>query len=157
MIIGIDPASTKIAVMYFDGVEYFWDEVKLPSPYTPANTHKASVWLYESIVSHCPPGQQTAFVEAPVVARGAVQGTIKQAMVSGAIQSTLLRSGIDTHLVSISAWKKLVVGKGNAPKEDVKAMMLAKYPFLKGASQDVMDAMGITQYGIVTMKKASNL
>lgn len=157
MIIGIDPATTKLAVVLFDGMEYFWEEVKFKGPYSPETALAASKWTRKFFRKYVDPKRATAFLEAPVVARGAVQGTIKQSMVSGAIQAAVLGYGVPVYLVPISSWKKTVVKKGNASKPEVKKHMVAHWPFLKGESQDVVDAMGVLQHGKITLEKASHL
>ena len=50
--------------------------------------------------------------------------------------------------VPVTTWKKGVIGKGNANKDDVKVFILKKYPELEGELQDIIDATAICLYGI---------
>ena len=92
------------------------------------------------------------YVEAPVVAGARnLQATIGIAETVGMVLSL----GYPATLVPISTWKKAVVGKGNAKKEDVEAWYSSTGGTLKG--QDFYDAAAIHAYGVQDMDLAQRL
>ena len=91
-----------------------------------------------------------AYIEAPLVGRGGVKSTLVQAYVSGAVQGMLAEDGWVVHLVPVGTWKKQVVGKGNATKEDVAEWAAGRKTGVVTASdndQDVIDALALVEYG----------
>ena len=58
-------------------------------------------------------------IEKPIFIQNAMT-TIRISMVVGAVFSILLNHGYKPLLVDNKSWKKLVVGKGNASKVDIK-------------------------------------
>jgi Holliday junction resolvasome RuvABC endonuclease subunit len=85
-----------------------------------------------------------AYVEEPVVAGARnLRTSLRMAQVSGAILSVM--SG---ELVPVSTWKKAVVGKGNATKDDVRAYLQSQPEFKEThGKQDWIDATCIRLYG----------
>lgn len=87
------------------------------------------------------------FVEEPVVAGARnLRSSLQIAQVSGAILAT----PINSYLVPVSTWKKEVVGKGNASKDEVAEWLLLNRPELyelTGGKQDHIDATCIRLYG----------
>ena len=51
-------------------------------------------------------------------------------------------------LVTIGDWKKVVLGKGNATKDEVMEWAVQSYPHLDGITQDEADALAIASYGL---------
>ena len=91
-----------------------------------------------------------AYVEWPVLGRGGFRSTMVQAFTSGAIQGTLHERGCITQGANVSSWKKAVVGKGNATKEEVAHALRLRWPSLYqrvGEDQDLCDAASIALYG----------
>jgi Holliday junction resolvasome RuvABC endonuclease subunit len=73
-----------------------------------------------------------------------------QAFTSGAIQGALHERGCITQGANVSSWKKAVVGKGNATKEDVGESIRLRWPALYtevAGDQDLTDASAIALYG----------
>lgn len=100
-------------------------------------------YFRESVISQ-------AYIEAPLVGRGGVKSTLVQAYVNGAVQGMLAEDGWAVHLVPVGTWKKQVVGKGNATKEDVAVWAAARKTGVVTASkndQDVIDALALCDYG----------
>ena len=65
--------------------------------------------------------------------------TIAIANVVGAVWSTLLIAGISTTLIDNRQWKKIILDKGNATKEDIKTFAVSKWGE-KFPEQDYADA-----------------
>lgn len=89
----------------------------------------------------------TFFIEEPVVAGARnLRSSLQIAQVAGAIMA----APIDSYLVPVSSWKKEVVGKGNANKEQVSEWLKDNHPYLysiTGGKQDFVDATCIRLYG----------
>jgi Holliday junction resolvasome RuvABC endonuclease subunit len=89
------------------------------------------------------------YMEMPLVGRSA-HSTIVQAQVGGAVLAAADNAGVDFHLVNVNTWKKQVVGKGNAKKEDVAEWLRDNWPdayTLCGGDQDLVDASALNRYG----------
>ena len=65
--------------------------------------------------------------------------TIAIANVVGAVWAFLLKEGIPTSIIDNRSWKKEIVGKGNAKKEDIKNCSIDKWGD-KFPEQDYADA-----------------
>lgn len=85
-----------------------------------------------------------AFVEEPVVAGARnLRTSLRIAQISGAVLSA-----INGELVPVSTWKKAIVGKGNAKKEEVKAWLKTQPEYdMAFSSQDWIDATCLRLYG----------
>lgn len=85
-----------------------------------------------------------AFVEEPVVAGARnIRTSLQMAQVCGVVLSAL-----NGEVVPVSTWKKAVVGKGNASKDEVKEWLFnSKRDFPASAKQDHIDATCIRIYG----------
>lgn len=92
-----------------------------------------------------------AYLEAPVVAGARnIQSTVKQAMVSGAVQAAFSQAGFTVQLVPISTWKMVVVGHGGSSKADVARSVRGRWPVIANAAdgdQDIIDAAAVCLYG----------
>ncbi len=90
------------------------------------------------------------FCEEPLVAgRRNLRTALQMAQVVGAVMLAH-----PTYLVPVSTWKKEVVGKGNASKEEVHEFLKDKpgYYYTEG-SQDLVDATCIRMYGLMQLEK----
>lgn len=152
--LGIDPASSKIAFVAVVG-----DEEYKTAYYKRLGTSGghacSSAWhttnLFLAVVHMTWPGLPIyAYVESPVVGRAGVRSTMVQAFTSGAVQAALYDAGCDPQGANVSSWKKAVIGKGNATKDDVADWLQLRRPDLfraAGGNQDVVDAACIALYG----------
>ena len=59
-------------------------------------------------------------------------------------------------MVPITSWKKEVVGKGNAKKEDVKDYVVKTFEISSDCKQDIYDAYCIGLYGVRFQENANN-
>lgn len=87
------------------------------------------------------------FIEEPVVAGARnLRTSLQIAQTAGVV---LLASGRGTRLVPVTSWKKGVIGKGNATKEEISAWLAQKYPkYYKmcNGDQNLVDATCIALY-----------
>lgn len=91
------------------------------------------------------------FLEEPVMGRS-VRPTIVQAYVSGIIQAIATGIGAEVTFVNNKAWKKEIVGNGNASKDETRKVLTARdrrLARLCGTDGDLYDAVGIALYGTV--------
>lgn len=153
IIIGVDPAASKVAF-----VAICLDEFVSRAFTRLGKSGGVACWgawnTTERFVADLPwplEGRELhAFVEAPLVGRGGVRSTMVQCFTSGAIQGALSGLGFTTQVANVSSWKKHVVGKGNAKKEEVAKYLRLRHPALHAASggnQDIIDASCIALFG----------
>ena len=145
VILGIDPASTKIALVALseDGKYMSLSNAKLGKSGGEACYNATTVTKKLGKISF-------AFIESPVVGRGGVRSTMVQCFTSGAIQAVLYEYGIPTQAANVSSWKKSVIGKGNATKEEVAEHLRYRWSALHksaNGNQDLVDASCIALYG----------
>jgi Holliday junction resolvasome RuvABC endonuclease subunit len=152
--LGIDPASTRIAyVALADGGSYLLGFNKKLGK--SGGEACAAVWRYvndavDTIYNQWPSCSISAFIESPVVGVGGVRSTMVQCFTSGAIQGSLYERGIESQVANVSSWKKHVVGKGNATKEEVAEYIRRGWPALfreANGNQDIYDAACIALFG----------
>jgi len=150
--LGIDPASSKVAYAFFADQEFGLYTRKLGKSggQSCALAWATTVSVIGSIKKEWPDCQIYAFIESAVVGRGGVRSTMVQCYTSGAIQGALYEAGIPIQIANVSSWKKLVVGKGNATKEEVSEYLRLRWPAVykrAGGNQDAIDAACIAIYG----------
>jgi hypothetical protein len=153
VVVGVDPAASKAAYVALCGPQHMGKQfTHLGKSGGPA---AASAWhctnLFLSWVHFEWPGLPVhVFVESPVVGRGGVRSTMVQCFTSGAIQGAFHDAGCTAQVANVSTWKKQVVGKGNATKEEVSKHLRLRWPALfhsAGGNQDLIDASCIAIYG----------
>lgn len=158
-VIGIDPSSKKLALCWTQ--HYGGADGNLPSMKTfklPVGISRAS-WeanrqLFLFLSRELPLGEEDieVYLEEPLVGHN-IHSTIVQAQVNGAVLAVVESfriMGVYNALVHVSTWKKDVVGKGNAKKEDAAAWLEKNWPeayHLAEGDQDLIDAACINRYG----------
>lgn len=163
LVLGLDPSSRKLAlVVREDGRISHFAAVKLPDVDISQRCYAAydavGVFLHELGV--LPLGRH-AFIEAPILGMTRdIQSTVKQATVSGGAQAALIEWGFGVHLVAPSSWKKAVIGKGNARKDEVGPIIKQRWSGLWRAiqgDQDLLDASALVLFGesLVTRSDSS--
>lgn len=153
VVVGVDPASSKASMVALCGEQHmqkhFKDLGKSGGPASASAWHMS--YLFLSWINMEWPGLPIhVFVEAPVVGRGGVRSTMVQCFTSGAIQGAFHDAGCTTQVANVSTWKKSVVGKGNATKEEVSKHLRLRWPALFHAAvgnQDLIDASCIALHG----------
>jgi hypothetical protein len=157
-VIGVDPASTRLAFVARHPVlpNFATAKYTLGKRFTPACAGEAmdvTLAFLEGVATMTGKSPRTAFVEAPAAGWGKkqnVQSSFKQCFVSGVVQACMIKAGYEVHLVPPASWKQLVVGNGNASKDDVARTVRARWPKLArtiGADLDLADAACLWCYG----------
>jgi Holliday junction resolvasome RuvABC endonuclease subunit len=151
MIIGIDLGKRKIAAFYHAEGVGVTGIARFESP--PKERYEEIQWLTDEfsdwldMLSLSIKEEILTFCEAPIVGISKnYQTAIDIAQISGVILSCRVR----TYLVPPPAWKKTVLGKGNATKEEVAAWLKEvkpEYFRLCDGDQDLIDACCIALYG----------
>jgi Holliday junction resolvasome RuvABC endonuclease subunit len=158
--IGIDPASTKLAMVailpsgsYISQTATNLSGGKKRTPWSPAACAAAGTITAQflNVLHESWPSEPIhAFIESPVVGRAGPRATMVQAFTSGAIQAQLVQGGATVELVNVSSWKRDIVGHGHASKDDVAECLRLRWPtFVRGAGgdQDLHDAAAIAIWG----------
>ena len=152
IVIGVDAASSRAAFVALRGREFStMAAVKLGK--TGGEACAAARMSTHDFLDQLPwPVTESiqAYIEWPVLGRGGFRSTMVQAFTSGAIQGALHERGCVTHGANVSSWKKSVVGKGNATKDDVRQSLRLGWPSLYatvGEDQDLCDAACVAVYG----------
>jgi len=152
-VMGIDPSSTKLAVVVTSpGGENFYTW-KLPK----SKWKKEECgYAYHTMTSmlHAHPGAYV-FLEAPVgvPGRGGFRAVIPQSQVGGAILAAC--RGADVRLVENTLWKSRLLGNGQASKFFIQSRLRTRWPAAYQAAitkrgkvdQDICDAAFINIYG----------
>lgn len=101
------------------------------------------------------------YVEDPVVGRGGSRATILQSQVQGIVLSVAVQSGaLGVYGVNNKSWKKVVVGNGNASKDEVAQWLEEHEPDLAeraGSDQDLVDASCIHLYGKIMLERSGQI
>ena len=157
VVLGIDPSSRKFAAVWSvnDGPPKAHTYVSKDDDLNVRclEMYRISRKLYRFLASQYPMDDIYVFMEDPVLGRGGARSTIVQAKVNGAIAAGLLNAGaLKVTQVNNSAWKKRVVGKGNAGKPEIKAWAKQYWRQLfvlanNGKDQDLIDAGCIMRHG----------
>lgn len=163
MILGIDPSTKKLAIAWDHGGLVVDEFTLAEGRYTPESAWNAYAMTRGHLermerLGHVTPDQEpwVVFLESPVVGRGGINTTMKQAFISGAVQAACRSMEWDVHLIHNSKWKREVCGIGNATKADVRQHVIAKYgDSWEGESQDAIDAIGLYEFGVLTMQRAA--
>lgn len=167
IVIGVDPAKygfdAAVIEVTADGEEMLTQTVtfraaekvfQLPST-ALARTSAAVTELLFALHSSSPEEKIVVFCEEPVSAGARNLRTYGQmAMTVGAILSSTTLYTPNCYLVPVSRWKMVVVGKGNANKDQVTLWLNRVHPNYAarcGASQDLVDACCIARYGLTVL------
>jgi len=87
------------------------------------------------------------YIEEPIYA-GSFTATMALGMMIGGLIVVLNDLGIPYSLVGNSTWKKQLIGRGNATKDEVQVWVRARFPEVpEGLRQDVYDAIAIAEWG----------
>lgn len=158
---GLDPSSAKLTVVggYTDTDVVDLEACRLVGTDLAEKCVDAFEWLTEFIAEHSTADNNLFIaIEAPVIGRGGPGSTIPQAIVHGA----LLAAGAAQRVENITVvqsnnqhWKKSIVGRGNANKDDIAIWVRDEHPDffervrsysprkLERVDQDALDAFCI--------------
>lgn len=87
-------------------------------------------------------------VEKPLFVQSA-PATIGLAQVVGAVKLSLFNKHIEFSPVGNTTWKKIVVGKGNVKKEQIKQFTIEKFKMQENLVQDFYDACCISYWAYI--------
>lgn len=158
-ILGGDFSTNKLAVVC-EGWDTTWVKAIMlpPKASMPQKTYAAYQGMSEFLGTVNLTADRHAFIEAPIVAGARnLQTTIKQAMVSGGAQTALIEWGFTVHLVPPASWKKEIIGKGNARKEQVGPVIQQVWRSvfeIASGDQDILDAASCCLYGISMVRRS---
>lgn len=152
-VVGIDCGIRSFTVTAVRGPSYEEDLLLTKTYDTPRSTRRShelqAISAYvDGLYKELGVGPDALFVvESPIVAGARnLRTSLLLAQVTGIVQSRLS----NVIEVAVAQWKKEVVGKGNAKKEEVALWVEENHPeaflHLKG-SQDALDAFCIALYG----------
>lgn len=105
-----------------------------------------SVWVEDTLI-----GNNAKYSMALAETKGAVLA---------ALARDRLTYGTDIRTVNVGTWKKAVIGRGNAGKEDVQNYIRVTHPAyapLCGDDQDLYDAACVGLYGRQVLARATDL
>jgi Holliday junction resolvasome RuvABC endonuclease subunit len=163
MIVGVDPSSRKIAMIY--DVLGSEENLKAKTFALPQSVVPALGLAYKVtrrfVKSYTDKGYRVIlYIEEPVVGKGGAYATIKQSKVHGAIVAGAVAGGATVEAVNNTVWKKRVVGKGNASKVQVAQHVRKNWRNLSrlaGPDQDLIDAGCIYSYAVHQVAESHDL
>lgn len=151
--IGIDPASTKLAIVALSSDGEYMTMYKNKLGKSGGQSCARARQITTEFIAQVQQDMgkiDGAYIESPVVGRGGVRSTMVQCFTSGAIQGALYEAGVWSQVANVSSWKKRVVGKGNATKEEVAEYLRLRWSAIYRSAegnQDLIDASCIAIYG----------
>lgn len=164
VVIGLDPSSKKIAMAISIGGrkptlrKWALNKDLVIACFESYRAVRRAVRLYTQ------KGYRVVlFIEEPVVGRGGVYSTLRQAKTHGAMVAGGMAGGAAVRAVNNQSWKKGSVGKGNASKDQIRDWLRDSWQVMYLAcegDQDLMDALGILRYGetvVARMDKIDDL
>lgn len=149
-VVGVDPSFNKMAAVYgVDDEQVDIDSVTLPGSNIADKAVQIHLWLTD-LLAGIEDEDIHVFIEEPVIGRGGAYSTLSQAKAHGVMVLSALLSGAEVTTVNPARWKKVVLGKGNLGKPEIKKAMSEKWPSLvhiTQGDQDLVDAAAIYLYG----------
>ena len=168
LIVGVDPAARTIAIVakhvetntiYAQKYVLYKASAKQTNETLGCAVGEMRQFLqWVDIVA--PSGERVAWVENPLVGRGGVKTTMKQAYVGGIIRGMLVEAGFTVHDVYSSSWKaflgiknmKTVDQRSNTSKAKLPVVIALKRRWPKvmsviGDDGDLTDAAAVLLYG----------
>lgn len=154
--LGVDYGSRRIAVVH--SLSASTHVIRMPPGDDMVSRQLLAEWLYGHVLSTKP---GIVAVESPIVGASRNYRTgIGLAMMAGALTAAAGAAGAQVVLVAPSAWKKQVVGRGNASKDEVAEWLEREQPVRHGrcdADQDLIDATCISLYAAALLEGVSPL
>lgn len=150
VVVGIDPGTVKMGFAAVEGKNLL--DFGVIKPRSPRMTYKTRVMdmfpqLVEVLDAYQP---DWVVVEAQYVHQSpktAIQLGVAKGMVLAAATAFRPSSPALTEEVEATAWKKEVVGRGNAGKEEVAAWVVSSFGLAPPPPQDACDAICIALWG----------
>lgn len=150
--VGIDYGIRRVAWALIDGDTLWTDELVLPAPKRGQKIFIDQVvemkyYLAASLLPLLNSNSVVA-IESPITGASLNRLTAAQmAIVTGAILSPVTDITDDVHLVPSASWKLAATGRGDADKDQVRAVVQHVWgEQLTSTSQDVADAVGLAMW-----------
>lgn len=156
IISGWDLSSYKVAVVYTNPEDMLMNYMAFEWEHKDTGARALQGWraarkFCKSVVGGEP---HYAFVEEPFIHRRNARGVLPLAYVNGAVRASLLSTESSVELVANKAWKKPIVGNGNATKDQIAQWLKLNYPEASSAfdgDQDLTDAACVLLFGAKTL------
>jgi len=147
-IAGIDPGSFVIATAVCDEDGMLLRTFLAEPPKQRVNLALSRLCpLITEFRKHLSPERlDFCYIEEPIYC-GSFKATVAMGMVAGAIVVALEDVGIPYSFVGNSVWKKSLIGRGNATKDEIKAWVIARFGVDSDMRQDIYDAIAIAEWG----------
>lgn len=168
LVVGVDPSAKKIALVAKEtilNVQRAEAHIlyKGSQKQTPDSIHAAmeAMWAFLGGLDSLRGSERLAWVESPLVGRGGINTTIKQAYVGGVIRACLVEVGFTVYDVHVSTWRAGLGIKGRGTEalkvatSQYVATMDPKMHQAVGGDSDLTDAGAICLYGIEQTRKAA--
>jgi Holliday junction resolvasome RuvABC endonuclease subunit len=142
---GFDCCSKSIACVIFDSNKNIVDSFFIES------TKKIWEDRLTELVTELDKVKVTiniAYIETPIYMQN-IKATNSIARVVGIVHSWLIRNNIPDFEVDVKAWKKGVLGNGNAKKEEIMKFVKSNYGSKLIYNQDLADAACISLWGVI--------
>ena len=154
LVVGVDHNTKEIDCSMYDTLQDKF--VLFESIFAPGRTAEdrfptlASMWI-NFVGNH---NSLDYFVVEDVIIGPNSKSAIAQAKILGMIQTVLLVHGKKFIIVSPASWKKFVIGKGNATKDEIADYLYTVKPELEKSNltQDMVDASALSLYGVKSLK-----
>lgn len=149
-IVGVDPSSKKIALFIWRDDE--WEAATITTKIQDRAKALAELQKdLEEYLLNLESDETYFFVEQPLMGRGGAHATIVVSQVQGIVMACSVECGSDsTYPVNVQTWKKVIIGRGNVGKPEVREWLGAHESDLAemaGGDQDLVDAACIALYG----------
>lgn len=162
-LIGVDLGTRKVTIAVFtegdSGHRLYWTETFEVEEEIPRGHVLLALarYVHDEAISY---SADQVWVEDVIVGNNR-KYSIQLAQVLGAVMAQLARiKGLDQRVVDNKAWKREIVGNGNASKDMVREYIHVTHPdyaLLCGEDQDSYDATCIGLYGIRITARALKL
>jgi Holliday junction resolvasome RuvABC endonuclease subunit len=161
-VLGIDLGIRKIAVAALQDEDLIHAEAFEVGAELPRDLQLRSLGAYAHDAAQLA-NADSVWIEDVIIGNNR-KYSIRLAQTLGAVMTHLssmrLQAGTDIRLVDNKAWKRTVVGNGNADKDTVQNYIReshSAYAPLCGDDQDLYDAACIGRYGVTILDRAEDL
>lgn len=153
-VVGMDTASNRVhcigpRVGTGHRIEQFVVKAQDPNPDVRRHTLYKGVYSYLSELAEVVSGPFHIFAEEPLSLRNG-KTTRLLGLAAGAVWAAHLEFDCFWNWVDVAAWKRVIVGNGNASKQQIQEAVEAKgYVFTE---EDWFDAFCLREYGVQMLK-----
>lgn len=145
--IGIDYGTRKVAVAVIaqDFTLRALDDLVLTQTERYNELRVLSAFVHEVVAPYA--HSANAVIESAILGASMnAQTLVNLGYTAGAMCVTLINQQITSQFVASATWKKEVIGRGNATKEEVAAWARTVWPDAPIKTQDMADALAMAVY-----------